>query len=312
MKFIGLVGSGYFLSSQTMDGRFIITDGVCYDLLLNQITNIIPPKYTIPDYYPSMNGAFINLALQETVVPMWKLDGAGSFTKMGRFDFAGNLKSFFLLDRPSSWNVLSYAFGFWNGQYHILSDDTQDGATNYCVFKIAEGGEAVTVQRFTEPYDYYGTWNFPNGLVYVGAYTLFQAEFNIVGSVPEFAPVYDTVGYPASYQQIKSNIGGVFKGQAVLGLLNSTGNVTLPANGFASVGANDGMPYAVIAGLRFALQFDPAYAGLIIRGLMFYREILYAVLDGNRLFSAVYYPRFSHNFSDNFARGVPIAGSHRS
>ncbi len=315
MKFIGLVGTTDFGNAQTIDGRFLIQGGVCYDLLLNQITNIVPPKlpaqYQIPFYYGNMNSAFINLALQETIMPLWK-NGSANFNKMGRFDFAGNLKSFFLLDRSSGWNNNMYAFGFWNNRYHILSRDYWDGNVNYYVFKIAEGGEAVTVQRFIEAYDRYGTWNFPNGLVFVRSNAAFQAEYKVVGSIPEFSPVFDRNGYPAAAAVIRANVAGIYHGAVVRVLYNSYTNVTVPTNGLVTASANGGLPWVIIAGQRFDLQFDPIYAGLIIRGTLTYGPVPYAVLDGNRLFSAVYYPRFSHNFSDNFARGVPIAGSHRS
>ena len=315
MKYIGLAGSSYFLDSQTMDGRFVITGGVCYDLLLNQINNIIPPKlpaqYQVPTYYSNMTTAFVNLELQEVTYPLWE-NSSASFNKIGRFDFQGNLKSVFFLDRSSGFTATMFAFGYWDGHYHILSRDYGDGYLNYYVFRFGLGNTAVTEKRWGHYANFYGTWNFPKGLAFVHADAYFDAQVETYGSVPEFAPAFTTVGYPASDANIKANVGGVFQGRAVLGLLNSTGNVTLPANGLASIDANDSLPYAIIAGLRFDLQFDPAYAGLIIRGTFFYGPVLYAVLDGNRLFSAIYYPRFSHNFADNFARGVPIAGVKRA
>ena len=321
MSYIGKVNatdwanSGIIATNITFDGRFVAPDfgSVFLDFLLHKETDIVIPAltgYKAVNAGGYSNNAFINLVRQEYLIFLWEVSTATSLLAM--FDFTGHLKYKVRFIPPSNWAPLYSGICFFNNQYHFTCQDVATTKLNYFVLETSTGTPSLTLQNKRAIATNYSVFSTGKGITLFTQNPPEPIVSSYIGESGYFGQ-YNNASGLGSVFTLEHATARIFNGRFVCQTTNDVKNITIPANGLVTAANNNGTPLLMFGDQTFDLQFPSAHAGEIIYGSLFGKgSVFYALTSLARLFCSVYYPRFSHNFSDNFARGVPIAGVKRA
>ncbi len=321
MHYIGLA-SGYSeypkaVNYLTFDGRFLIgANGLFIDTLLHQFNDIVVPiglplLNLVPTQRPPI---FVNLLRQEVLCFIESQSASNIFLAL--YDFKGHLKT--VVDFPSnntSFIEMYDAIGYWDNRYWISARAISNSAVQ--IFSYVPFGwfTLETTQLWEDEFQnviilpYQGFLYVRSDWVSATDLPWYTYQF---GSVPPYTPIPGTYSLPGVTFRPGQDLACVYKQKLAVCLLGSQPTVNAE-NLIVFDLAGD--TYLTYGGELFNMRFPKIAngvptSGLVTRAFLFYAGLPYVVLDGGLLFSAVFYENLSSHFSDNFARGVPIAGFH--
>ncbi len=294
----------------TFDGRFVAgTSGFFIDLWFNKLSGQIRVP-SLPIGFTPLNlirnaPYYINLETQEIL--LLSMNIAANVFYFSLYDFNGNPKTSFYNLNSAGYGHQPIGCGWVNGNFYVVAGRVT--SLQYSDILKLDFSLANPIIPYYEI------------VVYSPAYTItfaFKGGLLVLFPPPSGPAVSYQIGTPSDFvnNYYKNEIAargfssGVFKGFFAMSYYYYSNSV-LDSNGLVIPNPEGYGTILRYGNLNFSMKFDAAYAGSSITAIFFVQGLPFVLIDYH-IFSAVWISRFDHNFADNFARGVPIAGFKRA